>query len=255
MLFLLISVIFLFSAPPKPDFRINDFSVAQPKYSNSIGTTNAYFLEGFDFAGYNSTYPSMTAMTEAEVNAVISGKKQDCKTIKQSPTSYGIVGYSQGGLRALAFATHLKNSKPAAEYNKLKAVVTMSGIDQGMQALQDDLPGIKSRIMSQVNILTNGLRATSGVTSAIGFPIVTTVLVTGVKFSELINSPASQMTVDIITKFLPSEFQGYVVPAMLGKDKPAKDKGYQQLDDMRPRSGYMKNYVADNVPSSYKVQT
>jgi len=241
---------FAFGAPPD-DYNIYNFSDFKKESYQSIGNITAYFLHGFDFLGYDSTYPSLEKMTQAEVNAVVTGTTK----IKKAPDSYGIVGYSQGGLRALAFSTYLKANYSAEEYKKLKAVVTYSGINQGMQALQDDLPGVKSRVMDEVNTLYDGFLALN----ATGLALLTsTTAITGLTIANVLTSPNIPSPIaDIVMKFLPAEVKGYVAPALLGSNsgKSAKQLGLSQLDDMRPGSEYINKYVSNFSSLIYSIQT
>jgi hypothetical protein len=238
-----------FEAPPSDDYNIYNYNDVKKESYQSIGNINAYYLGGFDFNGYNSTYPGLERMTRAEVKAVVTGVKTDGTVIRKAPDSYGIVGYSQGGLRALAFSTHLKANYSESEYKKLKAVVTYSGIDQGIQTLQDDLPGVRSRIMDEVNILSDGVDAffATGLTPIINsilVPLISTIKVTA----------SSNILMDIVLSFLPAEVKGYIAPTMLGTGKTANQLGLSQLNDMKPGSGYIKNYVADSSTSICKVK-
>jgi len=68
-----------------PDGRISNF--ANSTIGKGVGgINNAYFLTGFDFQGYNESYPKLETMTQAEVNAVVNGTN-----VQKAPSSYGIV--------------------------------------------------------------------------------------------------------------------------------------------------------------------
>ena len=110
----------------------------QPK---TIGTYNAgvagvttYAFYGFDFEGYKASPLGLDAIVKNEHEFV---KKKEAH-------DFAVVGHSQGGLRALAFATYLQNND-AAGLNNLQAVVTVSGIDQGIKALDGGLPVANAR--------------------------------------------------------------------------------------------------------------
>lgn len=119
---------------------------------------NGYRLfEGFDFSNYKPSPIGVDARVKAEVNHVIAQDKAAGKS-----GTYGIVGHSQGGLRVLAYATELKKQNKK-EYDRLDAVITVSGIDKGLKALSGGFPSVKSRLMSDVNTLLGGFRSMVGV--------------------------------------------------------------------------------------------
>ena len=265
---------------PAPDKKIEDFAAYKAKKINpsnyDVGTENAYFLSGFSFNGYNKTYPSLETMTKAEVKAVVTGVKEDGKTIKKAPDSgYGIIGHSQGGLRALAYATHLRSDYSAEEYKKLKAVVTVSGIDRGMQALDNDLFGVRVRVYEKADVLWGGIQAVNepafvtgivlagalGIilgavdpTQGILSGIVTATAIGGMSLGALmIAAIPPYMAIDIVINFLPEGYMGYIRPAFSDVTKNASQLGLQQIDDMRAGSGYMSKYVSTSSTKRYLV--
>src|SRR5574344_898336 len=80
------------------------------------------YFEGFDFFGYKPSREGLETKLKAEVDEI---KKQDAA----SKPYHVVIGHSQGGPRALGYATYIKKNDPA-EYNRLQAVITMSGIDK-----------------------------------------------------------------------------------------------------------------------------
>jgi hypothetical protein len=52
--------------------------------------------------------------------------------------------------------------------NNIDAVITISGIDQGLKALDGGLGAFKSRASEKINIIGNGLRAAAGIFDVFG---------------------------------------------------------------------------------------
>jgi pimeloyl-ACP methyl ester carboxylesterase len=229
-----------------------DYAISKYDKSSEIGTT-AFFLDGFRFYDYNKTYPTLTQMTTAEVNAVRYGTK-----VSKPSGKYTVIGYSQGGLRALAYATKLKQTVANSEFKKLEAVITISGIDQGIQALSGDLSGIRSRVLEEVDTIEKGFYACAAesvfgqLASAMIYGIYKIInLSTGVSFNDAAMDLVANKALSSA-----SGFSGYLKPALLSenKNKSATQVGLQQLDDMKPGSGYQKNFVADTLVKSYRVK-
>jgi hypothetical protein len=85
--------------------KVSDFpnSVAK-EFTDNLGDNFAFYFGGFDFKNYKLGDPNLTAITNAEYNVI---KNWDYGE-SEAPTSYTVIGHSQGGLRALAYATTFK---------------------------------------------------------------------------------------------------------------------------------------------------
>jgi hypothetical protein len=233
-----------FTQAKEPTFKISDFSADMKTAFGASG----YWLDGFDFMGYNSSYPTLKQMTEAEVNAVKNGN-----TVTKATGRYSIVGYSQGGLRALAYATALKKSYPS-DFENLQSVITISGIDQGMQALENDLPGIRARILEEVRTIEGGIDAILcqsifGQLASLSIKAVNQIfsfILTGQSFNNNV--------LDIVAAVLPTDFRGYVSPALRSPGKTAAELNLQQLVEMKPGSEYITTNVATVNPKTYTVR-
>jgi hypothetical protein len=192
-----------FTQAKEPTFKISDFSADM---KTAYG--NGYWLDGFDFEGYNSAYPTLEQMTKAEVGAVKNGN-----TVTKAAGPYTIIGYSQGGLRALAYATALKKSYPA-DFKNLQSVITVSGIDQGMQALENDLPGIRARILDRVRTIEGGIGVIASVISAGQLTVDATRLLGKITSFTLIGQSFNNALLDFVAAALPDDFQGYISPVL-----------------------------------------
>jgi hypothetical protein len=118
-----------------------------------VGHGKQYFyFEGFDFEYRPSLFDGGLRI---KINPAIS---YITDTSGRTPT-YTFVGHSQGGLRALATAPVLKTQNPA-EYDRLDGIITVSGIDRGIEALAGGVGVLGQKMMTDVNILWNGARAT-----------------------------------------------------------------------------------------------
>lgn len=99
-------------------------------YYNFSQTEGFVYFEGFDFNNYNHlTYPSLQEMLDITYNKLV-------EHYKSSNKPFVFVGHSQGGLRAIAMTTYLKQRDPEL-YRNLRGVITVSGIDNGLKLLEN----------------------------------------------------------------------------------------------------------------------
>ena len=227
-------------------------SATAEEQPETIGTYNAgvagvttYAFYGFDFEGYKASPLGLDAIVKNEHEFV---KKKEAH-------DFAVVGHSQGGLRALAFATYLQNND-AAGLNNLQAVVTVSGIDQGIKALDGGLPVANAKIRRDAAILTDG------VYGVLTNPVLTIGLIAAapkifnIETAEDMKNIAKKI-LNIITKFQPM-FEAWVKPALQAttaqKEQAFLDV-YGEIRDMIPQSDFIKQNVIESKPYSYQVQT
>lgn len=202
----------------------------QPNYAGRY-----HLFGGFDFSGYVPSPAGLDVKIADEYNYIINNETS------YPPTDYySIVGHSQGGLRVLAYSTYLKSTNPAA-YNKLQAVITVSGIDKGLLALDGGFGPLNRKFREDIGIVYDG--AKSVIASRI--PLIDAVNY----FFDVY--PSSSDTENKLINNLPDNFQCYVKPALNGADPNTM----AEIRDMFPRSGFNRNYVSDSIVHTYKVQT
>lgn len=90
------------------------------------------YFEGFDFTNYAAETKGIEPMLEETYILLKEFYAAD-------KTPFVFLGHSQGGLRALAMSTYLKNKDPVI-YKQLKGVVTFSGIDKGLKLFLGRIP-------------------------------------------------------------------------------------------------------------------
>jgi len=205
---------------------------------SSLFGKNVYFLDGFDFEHYQSTDPGLQKITETEVSAVRNGVSGTVTPVGRTDP-YSLIGYSQGGLRALGFITQTEKSYQKSESN-IDAVITISGINRGLKMLDGGL-GILKRNASDkiVNVIGNGLRAAAGIFS------------TSYIYSLIFPRNMLATAIDIVIELLPSSWRPYYVEAWNSTDASK----YPQLGDMIPESKYIKDNVVVVGTKTYKVKT
>lgn len=213
-------------------------------YDAGVAGLTTYAFDGFDFLGYKASKHGLDNIVKAEhefINPAAQG-------------NFAVVGHSQGGLRALAFATYLQNNDTAG-LNKLQAVVTVSGIDQGIKALDGGLPAANAKIRRDIAILTDGV------------------------YGFLNMSSVATMLLDILKNFNVfdenelNKFGWWLINLTLDKHpglsqwvKPALKAGtpweaqkilddYGEIRDMIPQSNFIQQNVLESTPYSYQVQT
>ena len=199
--------------------------------------TDGYrIFRGFSFESYTPSPIGLDKRIQDEVNYVI---EQDAAEGYNG--SYAIVGHSQGGLRVFAYTTELKKMSPA-EYVRLQAVITVSGIDKGLLALSGGFPAVKGRLMNDVNIIVRGLRSAAGILDLfwIGDAIMNAVIPSDM---EIVNM--------ILDDLVPQNFSVYLKPALNG----GSPDSMAELRDMCPQSEFINRTVSKTIPYRYKVQT
>lgn len=213
-------------------------------YNAGVAGVTTYAFYGFDFEGYKASPLGLDAIVKNEHEFV---KKKEAH-------DFAVVGHSQGGLRALAFATYLQNND-AAGLNNLQAVVTVSGIDQGIKALDGGLPAANAKIRRDAAILTEG------VCGVVTNPVLTQVLLDVLAiFSISKVKDLKNMWSEIwgfITKFH-RMFGAWIKPALQAttaqKEQAFLDV-YGEIRDMIPQSNFIKQNVIESKPYPYRVQT
>ncbi len=196
---------------------------------------NYRILYGFDFERYEPSSIGLETKVNAEIAKVISDDKKANYT-----KPYAIVGHSQGGVRALAYAKMLKEQNPE-EYNRLKAVITVSGIDKGLKALNGGFSPFLSRFNEDVCILKDGV---IGVIDAA--PVLSTIAL-GVGAIALCKN--SNEIKAKLTEFSP--IINYVSCAVSG----GTESQLKEIYDMMPKSSFINKNVAKTQAVKYKVQT
>lgn len=221
-------------------------SAAEPKLGSFVpasksGYVYGYrFFNGFDFDEYKPSREGLEAILKAEV-----------KKIKDNDKAGGIkyhvvIGHSQGGPRALGYATYV-NKNDAAEYDRLQAVITMSGIDKGLKALDGGRGVVVSRIKKDVNVLYDGIHAALDIN-----PLQAYVIDKAIR--ENAGSHANFKVIItnwLINDILPDEFSIWVKPLM---DTSTDLDDIAEIRDMIPRSDYLNTYVSDSKKHTYKVK-
>lgn len=216
-----------------------------------------WLLQGFEFECYDPDRdPDLLTIVDNEINK-----------ITKSPYNkrYAVVGHSQGGPRALAYATRLKQTKSAAEYNNLVAAITVSGIDKGIKALDGGFGGFKTKLTKDIDILAKGVDGTLGALDIFGFKRL--FFGYGLSADDYILKLVISVNDTTATNLL-TDFTVWVIE-MVSDNKniegPAKyvprgwrNESYdriEQLYDMMPRSKFIDTYVTGSTTKTCKYQS
>lgn len=208
------------------------------KVSNYENRNDIYFFNGYDFQEIESSAHSisLTDFVDSEIRDI--SERQTKRTGKNK--EYTIIGYSEGGLRVLAYAKRLKEKMPN-EYKNLKAVITVSGIDKGIKALDGGFTPLKSKVQNDINTIYNGVNG-----FIIGMPLTSLVALVIGDIALCANKNTILELIADVTPWLDS----YITCAWKGGT-------YDQLAelyDMMPGSNFIKNNVAYVQSVPYKVQ-
>lgn len=219
-------------------------------YDAGVAGVTTYAFDGFDFEGYKASKHGLDNIIKAEHKSIKDVEEED----PDKKGKFAVVGHSQGGLRALAFSTYLQNND-AARLNNLQAVVTVSGIDQGIKALDGGLPAANAKIRRDAAILTEG------VCGVVTNPVLTQVLLDVLaifsisKVKDLKNMWPKIW--DFITKFH-RMFGAWIKPALQATTAAAEQttlNKYCEIRDMIPQSNFIKQNVIESKPYPYQVRT
>lgn len=182
------------------------------------------FVDGFGFLASKTSDVSMEDIVDAEIEQVLNDA---------STEPYAIAGISEGGLNVLAFATKLKENQPD-EYEKLTAIITVSGIDRGLKALEGGFEQLLFHVYEDGDILNKGYIGT---------------LTAGAKNSELVLLLASKdMYLKLLGSALPF-FNDYIKPIAAG----AGYSEFPEIFDIVPNSDFIKTYVAETTATKYRI--
>lgn len=219
-------------------------------YDAGVAGVTTYAFDGFDFEGYKASKHGLDNIIRAEHKSIKDVEEED----PDKKGKFAVVGHSQGGLRALAFATYLQNND-AAKLNNLQAVVTVSGIDQGLKALDGGLPAANAKIRRDVEILTDGAY---GVLNA--FPAVDLLLPLLKYFAGFDEREFNKLGWWLINFILDKHpgLSQWVKPALQATTAAAEQatlNEYCEIRDMIPQSDFIKQNVIESKPYSYQVQT
>ncbi|MCL2138447.1 MAG: hypothetical protein FWH41_02830 [Treponema sp.] len=245
-------------------------------FSETFNGLTVYFFDGFDFKKYHKSHPGLEELTNYAIDAIIHGvsysylneDKKEVKAVTQAAGPYSIIAHSQGGMRALGYLTMLE--KRAKAYNianplnteenpyridDIDAVITVSGIDQGLQTLKGGLPELVKKLNKKADIIGKGLKSVSVasvdltvilfLTASITGPIVTTLLLivgSAVSLVGLAVGIAGIALTDarlFVLMLIPEPMRPYFLDAWLNP-KPAN---FAQISDMAPESSYIKDYI------------
>lgn len=213
-------------------------------YNAGVAGVTTYAFYGFNFEGYKASPLGLDAIVKNEHEFV---KKKEAH-------DFAVVGHSQGGLRALAFATYLQNND-AAKLNNLQAVVTVSGIDQGLKALDGGLPAANAKIRRDVEILTDG--AYGVLNALLPADLLLPLLKYFTGFDEREFNKLGWWLINFILDKHPGLSQ-WVKPALQATTAAAEQttlNEYCEIRDMIPQSDFIKQNVIESKPYSYQVQT
>lgn len=219
-------------------------------------------LNGFDFGGYKPETGGLKPIIKGEADALSAEFSNKTRIVgkEEEPNFYALVGHSQGGLRALAISTELKNRAEDARailrvrqndveaqkivnaYDNLQAVITVSGANKGMKALEGGFAPISARLMTDVNTIWRGTLATQRLFNP------------AVLFSDFFLHDISAVTkllVTLLGLIDPIPATAYLAPALNG-DNPDT---VASIRDMIPHSDFIQEYVADTKMYQTKVLT
>jgi hypothetical protein len=215
-------------------FAVNGYGADKTdRISDGYG---GYWLNGFPFKDYKPETEGLQPRIKAEAEYIKAEEAKRTPASEGQLNTYVITGHSQGGLRALALGGYLK-AKESDMYNKLDGIITISGIDRGLKALEGGVGVLASKVQDDINIVWGGVRAGLNI-----FGAPTTII------SVFPGAPDFSLGSKLILKLIPEDFQFYYVKLGM-ENNPGQIK---EIEDMTPRSSFIKTNVA-NIATKSKI--
>lgn len=218
-------------------------------YKKSDGN-GFWLIQGFDFEKYNPDKdPCLEEIVTNEINKITSNEA----TKQKLNNNYVVVGHSQGGPRALAYATMLKEQKPE-EFNKLSAVITISGVDRGIKALEGGFGPLKSKLSEDVSIVVKGVSGAFLAFDVTGFSSLLNNNITQSGLISMLLGCTSKSTVDNIITALSVLFSDYDFDFnyfLRGWNNEPYSR-IEQLYDMMPGSNFISSKVCETSTKTVK---
>ncbi len=200
-----------------------------------------YKFEGF---GFNKYIPSKIGLKD-----IVKAEYEYIKD-KQPTGNFSIFGHSQGGLRVLAFASYVKKNDTDM-FNRLKTVISVSGITQGIKALEGGLPAANAKIRRDLDILLDGAYGLVAV-----FSFVDVLDSIGWLKSETVKGWAEELLFGFLYKAKP-ETKKWLEPALTATSaEKAKEvlENMGEIRDMIPQSKFIRENVIETDAYMYRVQ-
>ncbi len=214
------------------------------EFTDINANIKTYKFDGFQFNNYKPSTLGLEDIIRAEYDFI----KSD-----YSGEKFAIVGHSQGGLRVLGFTNYIEKKDPDMLKN-LNAVITVSGIDRGLKALEGGLPVTNAKIKRDLQVISS---AVIGTIAAI--PCNNIFLNSGQVLGLMTENKIFNTAWDYVNKNLPnSGIMAWLKPCLGVNSKSEADtvlNNMGEIRDMIPRSEFIEKNVMESTPYTYKVQT
>ncbi|XTB04966.1 hypothetical protein KP614_08345 [Treponema denticola] len=215
------------------------------EFNNLDSGIKTYKFEGFQFLNYQPSSYGLQDIIKDEYGFIKENSSKE---------KFAIAGHSQGGLRVLGFISYLKDNDPEM-FKQLNAVITISGVDRGLKALEGGLPAVNAKIRRDIEIIHGGV---IGVIAVI--PIADLILNLGEVFGFLTEGKILDKIWNFVDdKFLPNDgIMAWLKPCLKAVSPAASDEilnGMGEIRDMIPQSNFIRQYVLESNAYTYKVQT
>lgn len=171
---------------------------------------------------------------------------------------YCILGYSQGGERVLAYATMLEKrmndsnlsyserERARRSFERLSGIITVSGIDKGILALEDGFDGFKNKIYEDAAIIRDGVSGaainTNFIVNSVLPGLLPSFTATMTAAIATLNLPYEEsLVLGFLSMIMPDLFDNYIMAAWQG----GSYEELAELYDMMPQSNFIKENIAE----------
>ena len=138
----------------KPKKEVKEI-IAGKEETKEIGVfedLNVYYFDGFDFSEKNTAATPLAEKNAEAIEAIIYGRVgTDSKVTYPNWNPYSIIGYSQGGLRALGYLKQIeKEANDTSLFDQIDAIVTVSSPVLGIKILEGDIKAKGHKIINKI---------------------------------------------------------------------------------------------------------
>ncbi len=202
-------------------------------------SVKTYKFEGFNFENYKLSSTGLEEIIEDEYN-FIKGDLDDKE-------KFAIVGHSQGGLRVLGFS-HYIGEKDDALLGNLSAVITVSGVDRGLKALEGGLPAVNAKIKRNLQVINRGVIGYVAMIPFVDF--IPMSIFEDTVYDELFSLGLDKLIDD-------KKMKAWLKPCLDANTEEKATKALEnmgEIRDMIPESDFIKRNVMETKVSIKKVR-
>ena len=223
---------------------------------------NQYYFEGFYFPHFDPDHipDGLLPKIQSEILRLKETPIADLPNPDWDNGNFYFVGHSQGALRALAAAAWIKDNEPEL-YNRLNGVITISGINRGLKALEGGIPHFRAKLEHDFQILYHGAVSVRRALSGAALPV----LLTGYTFIPAYREHIeAALTFYAAMPYVPGDLSANVelfsaleiMPEYTYMVNAFRGLEIKEINDVVPGSNFINQYLvqSDGISTLSRVQ-